>query len=178
MGIETDTAPDSAALRTAMVERLRERGVLHEPQVEAAMLAVPRHQFLPGVSVERAYSGESVVTHRDEQGAATSSASESAIVATMLEMLHLRPGQRVLEIGAGTGYNAALLSHLVGPEGQVTTVDIDPDVTAEAAQHLRDSGHASVEVVTGDGEVGYAASAPFDRIVATAGAWDVPSAWK
>ncbi|WP_344838726.1 methyltransferase, FxLD system [Actinocorallia longicatena] len=178
MGTEKDTASDSAALRAAMVERLRQRGVLHDPQVEAAMLAVPRHQFLPEVSIERAYSGESVVTHRDEKGAATSSASESAIIATMLEMLQLRPGQHVLEIGAGTGYNAALLSHLVGPEGRVTTVDIDPDVTAEAARHLRESGYTSVEVVTGDGEVGHAATAPFDRIVATAGAWDVPAAWK
>ena len=91
----------------------------------------------------------------------------------MLGELRLEPGQRVLEIGAGTGYNAALLERIVGPEGQVITVDIDPE-TAPRRRALKGSG---VKVATGDGRNGHAPDAPYDRIIVTASATEVPRAW-
>jgi protein-L-isoaspartate(D-aspartate) O-methyltransferase len=83
---------------------------------------------------------------------------------------------RVLEVGSG-GYNAALIAELAGPGGQVTTVDIDPEVTARARAGLDAAGHGQVRVVLADAEHGVPAGAPYDRIIVTAGAWDVPSAW-
>src|SRR5207249_127779 len=91
--------------------------------------------------------------------------------------LDVRPEDRILEIGAGTGYNAALLAQLTGPGGQVTTVDIDPEVTAQARHALDTTGYGRVHVVTRDGALGDAEHAPYDRIILTAGAWDVPPAW-
>lgn len=97
------------------------------------MRAVPRHLFVPDATVERAYSNEAVVTHRDADGVAVSSSSAPGVVASMLEQLDVQPGHRVLEIGAGTGYNAALLAHLADPAGEVTTVDIGARWQASAA---------------------------------------------
>ncbi len=142
------------------------------------MRTVPRHLFLPGVSVEMAYAGDAVVTHRDAEGVAISSASEPGIVAMMLEQIDVRPGHRVLEIGAGTGYNAALLAHLAGSAGSVTTVDIDAAVTESARRGLAAAGYETVRVVCGDGENGYPPDAPYDRVIVTAGAWDLPPAWR
>jgi len=89
----------------------------------------------------------------------------------------VRPGHRVLEIGAGTGYNAALLAHIAGPAGHVSTVDIDPEVTAQARQALGVTGHRRVKVITADGTLGDPDNAPYDRIIVTVGAWDLPAAW-
>ncbi|MGH3813578.1 MAG: methyltransferase domain-containing protein [Pseudonocardiaceae bacterium] len=108
---------------------------------------------------------------------AVSSASAPGVVAGMLEQLDVAPGHRVLEIGAGTGYNAALLAHLVGAAGEVTTVDIDGEVVPRAREYLAAAGYRGVSVFCGDGEFGCAGHAPYDRIVVTAGAWDLPPAW-
>jgi protein-L-isoaspartate(D-aspartate) O-methyltransferase len=99
------------------------------------------------------------------------------MVATMLEQLRLPEGGSVLEIGAGTGYNAALLSALVGPSGRVVTIDIDPEVADEARNHLAVAGAANVEVICGDGAQGWPGRAPYDGIVVTAGAADLAPAW-
>ncbi|MGH3755842.1 MAG: methyltransferase, FxLD system, partial [Pseudonocardiaceae bacterium] len=145
--------------------------------VEDAMRTVPRHVFLPGVAIEKAYSHGNVVTHRDSEGVAVSSASSAGTVAGMLQQLEVRPGHRVVEIGAGTGYNAALLACLAGLQGEVTTVEIDAEVAEGARRNLTAAGYSGVRVICGDGEEGYPAAAPFDRIIVTAGAWDIPPAW-
>ncbi len=160
-----------------MVDRLRAKRLVSVASVEAAMRAVPRHLFVPDATAERAYSDENIVTHRDADGVAVSSASAPGVVAGMLEQLDVAAGHRVLEIGAGTGYNAALLTHLVGPAGRVTTVDIDSGVVRGAHECLAAAGYRGVSVFCGDGEFGYAGYAPYDRIVVTAGAWDLPPAW-
>jgi protein-L-isoaspartate(D-aspartate) O-methyltransferase len=95
----------------------------------------------------------------------------------MLEQLSLEPGHRVLEIGAGTGYNAALMAHIVDDTGQVITMDIDKDLVESAREHLASAGFDQVEVVCGDGGAGYPSAAPYDRIVLTVGAWDIAPAW-
>jgi len=175
--IDAAAAATPAEFRSLMVDRLRGNRLVCTALVEAAMRAVPRHLFVPNATVERAYSPEAVVTHRDAEGVAISSASAPGVVASMLEQLDVQPGHRVLEIGAGTGYNAALLAHLVGPAGEVTTVDIDVDVARGASENLAAAGYPDVSVFCGDGEFGYADHAPYDRIVVTAGAWDLPPAW-
>ncbi|MES0834289.1 methyltransferase, FxLD system [Nocardiopsis tropica] len=175
-----DDANTPERLREALVDEIAARsarlGRPLSPRVEAALRTVPRHLFLPGRSLERAYADIPVVTRTDSAGLPTSSVSQPAMVATMLDQLRVEPGHRVLEIGSG-GYNAALLSELVGPAGSVTTVDIDPGVTARARSALDGAGHGRVDVVLADGEFGLPDRAPFDRIVVTVGTWDIPPAW-
>jgi protein-L-isoaspartate(D-aspartate) O-methyltransferase len=164
---------DLAELR----ERLAARVGTGNPAVEAAVRTVPRHLFVPGVAPEEAYQDEAIVTKRDESGLPVSSSSQPAIMAIMLDQLDLAPGQRVLEIGAGTGYNAALISHIVGPDGEVTSIDIDPEVTLGASAHLTATGYQAVTVVTADGAAGFPAHAPYDRLIATVGVSDLAPAW-
>jgi protein-L-isoaspartate(D-aspartate) O-methyltransferase len=174
--VATDAAL-AAKLRGKLVDELCEWEPFRVAAVENAMRTVPRHVFLLGIPVEQAYSHGNVITHRDSEGVAVSSASAASTVAGMLQQLEVRPGHRVLEIGAGTGYNAALLARLAGPEGQVTTVDIDAEVAEGARRNLTAAGYPGVQVICGDGADGYPAAAPFDRIIVTAGAWDLPPAW-
>lgn len=170
----TASAPDEAdQLRQRMVDDLAESGLPsglpYPAQVLAAMRRVPRHVFVPDASLTEAYSvGDAVVLGRDEQGLAVTSASAPSIVALMLTQLDVQPGHRVLEIGAGTGYNAALLSELAGPTGHVTTVDIDPDMISMARRSLAASGHTTnVTLVHDDGAHGVPDRGPYDRILAT-----------
>jgi protein-L-isoaspartate(D-aspartate) O-methyltransferase len=175
---ETGTVIDLAAeLRGKLVDELCEWEPFRTAAVEDAMRTVPRHVFLPGIPLEEAYSHDSIVTHRDSAGVALSCASQPGLVGAMLEQLDVRPGYRVLEIGAGTGYNAALLAYLAGLEGEVTTVDIDADVAEGARRNLRAAGYGGVRVICGDGGDGCPVAAPFDRIIVTAGAWDIPPVW-
>jgi protein-L-isoaspartate(D-aspartate) O-methyltransferase len=145
-------------------------------EVEAALRTVPRHLFAPGVPWETAYTNDTVVTKRDEHGIALSSVSPPWLQAMMLEQAQLAPGMRVLEIGSG-GYNAALIAELVGEEGEVTTVDIDSDVADRARRCLAVAGYRWVNVVLADAEGGIPDHAPYDRIIVTVGAWDIPPAW-
>jgi protein-L-isoaspartate(D-aspartate) O-methyltransferase len=164
-----------ARLRAEMVAHLIERGDLSSPQVAAALAEVPRHVFVPGVDLAEAYADRAVVT-RYRDGLPASSASQPAIVAVMLEQLRPPVGGSILEIGAGTGYNAALLSKLVGPSGRVVTVDIDPEVADEARGHLSGAGITNVEVICGDGALGWPGDAPYDGIIVTAGTSDLAPA--
>jgi protein-L-isoaspartate(D-aspartate) O-methyltransferase len=163
---------------TLMRERLAERvGGTGDPAVKAALARVPRHLFLPGVPPEEAYQDEAIVTRRDAAGMAVSSSSQPAIMAIMLSQLSLAPGHRVLEIGAGTGYNAALISEITGPAGLVVTVDIDPEVAQEARDHVVAAGYPGIVVLAADGADGAAGHGPYDRLIATVGLADLPPAW-
>jgi protein-L-isoaspartate(D-aspartate) O-methyltransferase len=168
--------PMSDELRLALVAKLQRDGALGVGAVERALRTVPRHLFLPDVPLEEAYSDNAILTH-EEEGLPVSSASQPAIVAIMLQQLGIQPGMRVLEIGAGTGYNAALLAELTGPTGHVTTVDIDEEIAAEAREHLEAAGYPQVRVIAADGAGGWSQNAPYDRIELTVGATDVTPAW-
>jgi protein-L-isoaspartate(D-aspartate) O-methyltransferase len=159
-----------------MVAHLRARSGLTDPRVAAVLGRVPRHVFLPRADLAEAYADQAIVT-RYRDGWPVSSASQPAMVAAMLEQLRLTDGGSVLEIGAGTGYNAALLSALVGPSGRVVTIDIDPEVAEEARSHLAAAGAGNVEVICGDGAQGWPGRAPYDGIIVTAGASDLAPAW-
>ncbi len=164
------------ALHQGLVEQLVRAGNIRTEEVEAAFRAVPRHVFLPELAAEEAYRDEAIAT-KFLNGSAISSSSQPAIMAIMLEQLELQPGQRVLEIGAGTGYNAALMAHIVGDTGRVVTVDLDDDTAERAREHLAAAGFEGVQVVCGDGGLGYVDAAPYDRIILTVGARDIISAW-
>jgi protein-L-isoaspartate(D-aspartate) O-methyltransferase len=173
--------PSTATLRRALVARLRDAGHLRDDRVAEAFAAVPRELFL-AAHVERhgvddVYRDDAIVTRRDAvSGRPTSSSSQPAIMARMLEMLDVGPGDRVLEIGAGTGYNAALLSHLVGGDGVVTSVELDADVAVDARRALL-AAKAGARVEVGDGAAGWSAAAPVDAVIATASVDRIPRAW-
>ncbi|GIH69898.1 hypothetical protein Mth01_21510 [Sphaerimonospora thailandensis] len=164
-------------LRDDLADYIKSWGMFRTPQVEAAFRTVPRHLFLPGVALDVAYGRKPVVTRRAADGTSVSSASSPKLVAAMLEQLAVEPGQRVLEIGAATGINAALLAELVGPTGGVVTIELDDDLAAGAAESLEAAGYPQVEVVCGDGALGVPNRAPYDRIIVTAEAWDLVPAW-
>ncbi|WP_329064633.1 methyltransferase, FxLD system [Streptomyces sp. NBC_01429] len=177
MHLTDSPATDVHALREALIAKIDSLGNFHTPQVKAAFRAVPRHIFLPGVDLTTAYAPKPVVTKRAEDDTAISSASSPSLVATMLEQLDVQPSHRVLEIGAATGINAALLSELVGPTGSVVTVELDEDLADGARSGLAAAGYDRVEVICGDGALGDPSGKTFDRIIVTAGAWDISAAW-
>jgi protein-L-isoaspartate(D-aspartate) O-methyltransferase len=106
----------------------------------------------------------------------TSSASMPRVVALMLQHLEVSGGEQVLEIGTGTGWNAALLAHRLGAE-RVTSIEVDPQIAANARTALSDAGFGEVTVVTGDGALGYPARVPYDRVIATVACTQMPYAW-
>lgn len=161
----------------ALVDQLRTSGSLHDPAVEAAFRAVGRHHFLPTLPLDEVYEDAPIPTKTAPDGQPLSSSSQPAIMAVMLEQLRALTGQRVLEVGAGTGYNAAILAHLVGPEGRVVSLDYDEDICETARRNLAGARVGGVDVIMADGARGWDAQAPYDRIILTVGADDVAPAW-
>ncbi|OLT26886.1 methyltransferase, FxLD system [Nocardiopsis sp. CNR-923] len=177
----TNSAPsspeDAETLREDLIQQLRKNGAITTPAVEDAFRCVPRHTFVPHATLEEAYTNAPVHIKHDDNGASISCASQPSVVALMLEQAALAFGMRVLELGAGTGYNASLLGHLVGGTGSVTTIDVDQDLVDGARTRLKDSQATNVVVHLGDGALGHPDGAPYDRIIATVGSHDVPRAW-
>ncbi|MEO3807068.1 methyltransferase, FxLD system [Nonomuraea sp. B1E8] len=164
-------------MTTAVAARCEEWGFPLPAPVEAAIRKVPRHLFAPEVTPEAAYALDIVEVKRSQHGALISTMSAPDIQAMQLVQADIGQGMRVLEVGSG-GYFASLLSELVGPAGQVTTMDIDADVTSRARACLDAAGYPQVQVVTADAEHGWKDNAPYDRIMVTVGAWDIPPAWR
>jgi protein-L-isoaspartate(D-aspartate) O-methyltransferase len=164
-------------LRERLVAQVIQTSGIRDDRIAAALRDVPRHLFLPHLPPEDAYLDDAIVTKRDAEGQPISSSSQPAIMAIMLDQLMLDPGQRVLEIGAGTGYNAALMRHIVGPSGTVVSLDIEADLVDRAREHLASAGYPDVTVVAADGADGYPAGAPYDRVIATVGVSDLAPAW-
>ncbi len=160
-----------------LVRQMHDKKRFTDSRIGEAFLAVPRHYFLPDLSLELVYADRAIGTKHDEHGRVISSSSQPSMMAIMLEQLALEPGHNVLEIGAGTGYNAALMQKLVAPHGRVTTVDFDQDLVEQARENLRTAQIEHVTVVEGDGGLGYAPHAPYDRIILTVGAADIAPAW-
>lgn len=176
----TNADLDANALRAEMVERIKDRqrtlGAPLPTRIEHALALVPRHLFTPGTRLQASYGDGAVITKTDERGVNLSSVSAPPTIAGMLAQLAVEPGQRVLEIGSG-GYNAALLTELVGSEGEVTTMDIDAEVADRARECLDRAGYRRVRTVYGDGMFGAPDFGPYDRLIVTVGAEDIPNAW-
>ncbi|MFD7065192.1 methyltransferase, FxLD system [Streptomyces sp. NPDC059906] len=174
--METTMAPvvGPIELREALAQRLVDSGHLHSKAATDAFRTTDRHAFLPGVDLESAYKEDAVPIKHDEHGEMISCISAPSIVATQLEQLGAQPGHKVLEAGAATGYNAALLGKIVSPGGQVWTLDVHQDLVAGASRHLAEAGVDNATAVMADGAAGLAEHAPYDRIIFTVGAGDVP----
>ncbi|MFF3030907.1 methyltransferase, FxLD system [Streptomyces rubiginosohelvolus] len=175
--VNTDTLTAPEQLRHALVDQIKANGHARTPAIEAALRTVPRHLFVPDTPLADAYDNSPVNVKYDPEGTSISCASQPAVVALMLDQLEAQPGERILELGAGTGYNAALIGHVVGPSGHVTTIDVDDDLVEGARAHLAAAGATNVVALTRDGALGYADGAPYDRIIATVGAHGIPHAW-
>jgi protein-L-isoaspartate(D-aspartate) O-methyltransferase len=148
-----------------MVERLAAGGV-RDRRVLDAFAAIPRHRLVPDALAGRAYDENAALPIGEGQ-----TISAPAIVATMTEALELSGGEQVLEVGTGSGYQAAILSFLAA---RVVSIERMPRLAASARSALDRLGVANVVVYLGDGSAGRAADAPFDAIVVTAGGPDVP----
>lgn len=163
-------------LQKKLADELIKKNFIKTKEVEKAFLAVPRHLFLPGVDLEKVYSNNAIVTKWEGQYPISSS-SEPGVYGIMLEQLELKEGLKILEIGAGTGFNAALMAQMTGETGNVVTVDIDKDIADSAQNNLNSAGYPNVKVICKDGATGYQPDAPYDRIILTAGAWDINREW-
>jgi protein-L-isoaspartate(D-aspartate) O-methyltransferase len=153
--------------RQAMVEQqLRRRGI-HDERVLRTMEEVPRHEFIPEESRYRAYRDEPVAIGEEQ------TISQPYIVAIMTQLLAVEAENTVLEIGTGTGYQAAILSRLAR---QVYTVERHAPLALRAGENFRRLGYGNVEVVVGDGTRGLVEHAPYDRILVAAAAPSVPRA--
>jgi len=156
-----------AEARQAMVtNQLTARGVT-EARVLAAMGKVPRHRFVPLNLASLAYGDHPLPIGGGQ------TISQPYIVALMSEWAMVKPGDRVLEVGTGSGYQAAVLAELTD---QVYTIEIRADLAREAAARLQELGYAKVQVRTGDGYLGWPEQAPFDAILVTAAAAAAPPA--
>lgn len=147
-----------------IADQLQRRGI-RDARVLEAMAAVPREAFVPGVPPSVAYDDRALPIDAGQ------TISQPYMVARMTELLAIEPGDRILEIGTGSGYQAAILARL---RARVTTIERHPDLAESARDRLAALGVEGVEVVVGDGSRGDVDGAPWDGIVVTAGAPAIP----
>jgi len=182
---------NDAALRRRLADELRDRGAIRSSLLHDAFAAVSRHVFVPAyyrtadgrtqlreideTDLDAVYRDRTLVTRLDGSGAPSSSSTAPSTMAFMLEALDLRPGIRVLEIGCGTGYNAALIHMVSGCE--VVTVDPEPALVAAARQALRRHGLTGVRCEVADGYAAVAGPQPYDRVIVTCAVAGIPPAW-
>ena len=167
MPIDPSTAPTSSAFasaRTALVDELRANGI-RDTRVLSAIARVPRHEFVPPPERDQAYENRALPIGGGQ------TISQPYIVALMTQMLQLHGDERVLEVGTGSGYQAAVLATSAR---EVYTIEIDPALAATARQRLHSLGYTNVHVRAGDGFFGWESAAPFDGIIVTAFAPHVP----
>ena len=154
--------------REELIERLSRWGYLTKPEIVEAFRKVPRHEFVPSNLHEYSYAYQPLPIGYGQ------TISAPSMIAIMMESLDLSPGQRVLEIGAGSGYNAALIAEVVGRKGEVITIERISELAEFAGTNLKKTGYGWVKVVVGDGTCGYGKGAPWDRILVTACAPELP----
>lgn len=188
------------------VRELKLQGAIRSRAVERAFHTVERHKLLESFYVwpeelprdlsagdflerhldpndpdprllQQIYSDDAIVTKLDEDGRPTSSTSQPSLVAAMLEELELSPGLSVLEIGTGTGYNAALMAEIVGDPARITSIDVQPEVVRQARILLDQASYGGIRVLSRDGAHGAPQGAPYDRVIATVGCPDISWAW-
>jgi protein-L-isoaspartate(D-aspartate) O-methyltransferase len=150
--------------RRRMVDQLAHRGI-DDPRLLAALAEVPRHRFVPFTRRARAYYDEPLPIGYGQ------TISQPSVVAMMCDLLELEPGDRVLEIGTGSGYHAAVLSQLAG---EVYSIEIVEPLGRRAGETLVALGYGNVHVRVGDGYEGWPEKAPFDAVVLTAAPPEVP----
>ncbi len=165
----TKTASQLAIERQLKVSALEAQGLLKSERIKAALLKVPREDFIPAEYRDFAYEEVPLPL---PGAAATISCPHSYPL--FYEPLGLGPGHRFLEVGTGSGYGAAVAREVVGDTGEVTSIEIDPLTHEFARQNLERAGYADVILVLGDGGLGHAPRAPYDRIAITAACTQIP----
>ncbi len=165
-----DSVDDFARRREELVADLRQDGHIQTTAVEKAFLAVKRELFVPPDVARKAYVDAPLPIPRGQ------TISAPSMIAIMLEAADLRAGLKVLDVGTGSGYNAALLAELVGA-ANVVSIERHEELAEFARQNLAAAGYGGVKVVVGDGTLGYEPDAPYDRIVVTAGAPRIATSW-
>lgn len=157
------------AEREKLLAELESGGYLNDPRLEEAMLAVPRHLFVPKELRDAAYEDRPLPIGFGQ------TVSAPHMVAMMSTALQLEGGENVLEIGTGVGYHAAIVQALVGPKGHVTSVEFLPELAQLAKKNLK-AAKSKVEVQEGDGAKGWPAGAPYDAVYVTCAIPDIPDA--
>jgi protein-L-isoaspartate(D-aspartate) O-methyltransferase len=166
----TKTRQEFDQERAAKVQWLAERGYLESGRIRAALLAVPREDFIPRLYRDYAYQEVPFPLPGER---ATISCPHSYPL--FYEPLGLDGGHRFLEIGAGSGYGAAVAREVVGPTGLVISMEIDPVTLAFARRNLTRTGYDDVVLVSGDGGLGHPERSPYDSIAITAACKDIPA---
>jgi len=152
-----------------LIKWIKTSGLLRSESVEKAFRAVPRHLFVPKRLEEHAYIDEPLSIGEGQ------TISQPSTVVAMTEALDVKAGQRVLEIGTGSGWQAAILAKIVGKEGFVWTVERSNSLSRSAKQNLDNVGAKNVKTIVGDGSLGLKEGAPYDRIIVTAACPDIPA---
>lgn len=164
---DRDVTGDPAEAREYRAELVRElRGEIRDQNVLDVIASVPRHLFVPGASLYRAYANHAASIGYGQ------TISQPYVVALMTEALELRGRERVLEIGTGSGYQAAILSVLAA---EVYTMEVVEPLATEARERLLRLGYSDIHVRAGDGYAGWPEEAPFDRVIVTAAPEEVPA---
>jgi len=143
-------------------------GAVKNKRIIAAFRQVKREDFVLSEFKDEAYSDSALPI------LAGQTISQPTTVVGMLEALELKPGMNILEIGAGSGYNAALMGKIVGKKGKVFTTEIIPGLVSFSRQNLKKAGIENAKVIDTDGSIGYLAGSPYDRIIVTAASPEIP----
>ena len=150
-----------------LINYLKNSRFLNDKKVEEAFRNIPRHEFVPSSELDYAYYNEPLPTKKNQ------TISQPAVVSRMTEWLDVRQGQKILEIGTGSGWQTAILSYLVG-SGTVYSVEIKPELAKFARKNLEKLGVKNVDVILSDGSIGYSKASPYDRIIITAACTEIP----
>ncbi|MCD6398292.1 MAG: protein-L-isoaspartate(D-aspartate) O-methyltransferase [Candidatus Aenigmarchaeota archaeon] len=155
-----------------LIQEMRLRGTLKSKKLEQAFKKIDRKYFVPEKYKGSAYADYPLPIGHEQ------TISQPSTVAMMTEALVVKSGQKILEIGAGSGWQAALLGYLVGPKGKIFTVEINEWLVELARRNMKKIGLGNVKIIHGDGSLGYEKEAPYDRIMVTAAAPKVPEPLK
>lgn len=150
-----------------LINYLKNSRFLNDKKVEDAFRNIPRHEFVPSSELDYAYYNEPLPIKKNQ------TISQPAVVSRMTEWLDVRQGQKVLEIGTGSGWQTAILSYLVG-QGTVYSVEIKPELVKFAQENLEKLGINNVNMILSDGSIGYSKASPYDRIMITAACTEIP----
>ncbi len=150
-----------------LINSLRDSRFLNDDNVESAFRDIPRHEFVPTSELNRAYYNEPLAIMKDQ------TISQPGVVSRMTEWLDIQDGQKILEIGTGSGWQTAILSYLVGT-GAVYSVEIHSELVKFARVNLEKFRVDNAHVILGDGSLGYPKESPYDRIIITAACTEIP----
>ncbi len=151
-----------------LIDFWRDKNIVSNENIFHAFQNIPREHFLPSPLKQFAYHDHPLPTMRDQ------SISQPTTIMIMLQALDPQPGHSVFEVGAGVGYQAALLSHIVGNSGKVITTDILPELIHTTRQNLQTINRTNVKVLESDGAAGYEDAAPYDRVIITCACSSIP----